>query len=128
MAKDTKKNKVKKEKKENQTFLKDFKAELKKVTWPTAKQLANKTAIVIAIVLIISAIVFVLDFAFDKGYEFVVTKASSALNKTETTNTTEDENTNETTSDGEESVTTENVDGASDITLDANTTDEGTAE
>ena len=40
----------------------------------------------------------------------------------------EDKNTNETTSDGEESVTTENVDGASDITLDANTTDEGTAE
>ena len=37
MAKDTKKNKVKKEKKENKTFLKDFKAELKKVTWPTAK-------------------------------------------------------------------------------------------
>ena len=36
MAKDTKKNKVKKEKKESKTFFKDFKAELKKVTWPTA--------------------------------------------------------------------------------------------
>ena len=115
-------NKVKKH------FFKDFKAELKKVIWPTPKQLVNNTVAVVTIVLITAAIVFVLDFAFDKGYEFVVTKASSSLNKTETTNATEDKNTNETTSDGEESVTTENVDGASDITLDANTTDEGTAE
>ena len=117
-----------KNKKENKHFFKDFKAELKKVIWPTPKQLINNTMAVVAIVIILAAIVFVLDFAFDKGYEFVVTKASSSLNKTETTNATEDKNTNETTSDGEESVTTENVDGASDITLDANTTDEGTAE
>lgn len=101
MAKDTKKIKDKKEKKDNKTFFKDFKAELKKVTWPTAKQLVTKTAVVIAIVLIISAIVFVLDFAFDKGYEFIVTKASSSINKD---NTTDTNSTDETTTTEDNAV------------------------
>jgi len=62
MAKDTKNNKDVKNKKH---FWKDFKAELKKVIWPTPKQLTNKTFAVIVIVLITAAIVFVLDLAFD---------------------------------------------------------------
>ncbi len=62
MAKDTKSNKDVKNKKH---FFKDFKAELKKVIWPTPKQLANKTIAVIVIVLITAAIVFVLDLAFE---------------------------------------------------------------
>ena len=112
MAKDTKK--VKKEKKEKKAFFKEFKAELKKVTWPTPKQLAAKTAIVIAIVLIISVIVFGLDFVFDKGYEFVVTQSSKMLNKDEETQpegNTNDGNSN----DGNQTEVpneTENVDGA----------------
>ena len=103
MAKDTKNNK---EKKETRSFFKDFKAELKKVSWPTAKQLVTKTAAVIAVVLIISAVVFALDFVFDKGYEFITTKASNALNKNENTqsNSTVD------VVDGEELV----VDGVTD--------------
>lgn len=62
MAKDAKKSKDVKNKKH---FFKDFKAELKKVVWPTPKQLANKTLAVIIIVLITAAIVFVLDVIFD---------------------------------------------------------------
>lgn len=54
----------KKLKKENKHFFKDFKAELKKVIWPTPKQLVNNTIAVITIVLITAAIVFVLDLAF----------------------------------------------------------------
>ena len=81
MAKDTKNNKIKKEKKESRPFFKDFKAELKKVTWPTGKQLAAKTTAVIVIVIIVAAIVFALDFAFDKSYEFIITKASNSINK-----------------------------------------------
>ena len=42
----------KKEKKENKHFFKDFKAELKRVIWPTPKQLVNNTVAVIVIVLI----------------------------------------------------------------------------
>jgi preprotein translocase SecE subunit len=119
MAKDTKKIKDKKEKKDNKTFFKDFKAELKKVTWPTAKQLVTKTAVVIAIVLIISAIV--LDFAFDKGYEFIVTKASSSINKD---NTTDAEATD--TNSTDETTTTE--DNAVENAEENVTTEEGTAE
>lgn len=61
MAKDAKSNKDVKTKKH---FFKDFKGELKKVVWPTPKQLFNKTVAVIVIVLITAAIVFVLDLLF----------------------------------------------------------------
>ncbi len=62
MAKEAKKNKDAKNKKH---FFKDFKAELKKVIWPTPKQIANNTVAVITIVIITAAIVFVLDLVFD---------------------------------------------------------------
>ena len=55
-----------KNKKEKKHFFKDFKAELKKVIWPTPKQLVNNTVAVITIVLITAIIVFVLDLAFEK--------------------------------------------------------------
>lgn len=55
-------NKVKKEKKH---FFKNFKAELKKVIWPTPKQLVNNTVAVITIVLITTIIVFALDLVFE---------------------------------------------------------------
>ncbi len=57
--------KVEKEKKEKKHFFKDFKAELKKVIWPTTKQVANNTTAVIVIVLLTAAIVFVLDLTFE---------------------------------------------------------------
>ena len=61
MAKDENK-KNKNVKKENKKFFKNFKAELKKVVWPTPKELANNTAAVIAFVFIIALIVFICDF------------------------------------------------------------------
>ena len=56
---------VEKNKNEGKHFFKDFKAELKKVIWPTPKQVANSTIAVITIVLLTAAIVFVLDLAFE---------------------------------------------------------------
>ena len=55
----------KKEVKNKKSFFKDFKAELKKVIWPTSKQLINNTIAVVVIVIITAAIVFVLDVVFD---------------------------------------------------------------
>ena len=81
-------NKVKKEKKH---FFKDFKAELKKVIWPTPKQLINNTITVIVIVLIVAVTVFVLDFAFEKMNTYGINKLKSIV---ETTNSVEN-NTNE---------------------------------
>ena len=63
MAKEAKSNN--KDVKNKKHFWKDFKAELKKVIWPSPKQLSSKTFAVIVIVLITAAIVFILDLAFD---------------------------------------------------------------
>ena len=77
--------------KEKKHFLKDFKAELKKVIWPTPKQLVNNTVAVITIVLLIAIIVFVLDFTFEKMNTFGINKLKSMV---ETTNSVEDLNAN----------------------------------
>ena len=61
MAKEAKNKDVKNKK----HFFKDFKAELKKVIWPTPKQIVNNTIAVLTIVIITAAIVFVLDLCFD---------------------------------------------------------------
>lgn len=63
-----------KNKKESKHFFKDFKAELKKVIWPTPKQLVNNTVAVVTIVLITGVIVFALDFAFESLNTFGVNK------------------------------------------------------
>ena len=71
MAKDEKNKKNKNPKK---SFLKESKAELKKVSWPTPKSLANDTATVIGIVLVVAIIVFILDFIFLAFNENVLIK------------------------------------------------------
>jgi preprotein translocase subunit SecE len=43
------------------TFFKGIKAELKKVVWPTKKQLINNTVMVILLVLALAAIVLTFD-------------------------------------------------------------------
>ena len=63
-----------KNKNEKKHFFKDFKAELKKVIWPTPKQLVNNTVVVITIVLITAIIVFALDLAFESMNTFGINK------------------------------------------------------
>jgi len=78
MAKDAK------NKKENKHFFKDFKAELKRVIWPTPKQLVNNTVAVITIVLITAVIVFVLDVVFEKMNSLGINKIKEAVNSSNT--------------------------------------------
>ncbi len=94
-------NKVKKEKKH---FFKDFKAELKKVIWPTPKQLVNNTVAVVVIVLIIAIIVFALDFTFEKLNTYGINKLKSIV---ETTNSVEENTTSEGTTNEETQVNSE---------------------
>ena len=47
-------------------FLKEAKAELKKVTWPTPKQTLASTSVVIVVVVIISVFLGVVDFGLSK--------------------------------------------------------------
>ena len=68
-----------KENKVNKHFFKDFKAELKKVIWPTPKQLINSTTAVVVIVLITSAIVFILDIAFESVNKYGITNLQSIV-------------------------------------------------
>ena len=114
-----KKQDSKKQNKDKKQFGKDFKAELKRVIWPTPKQLFNNTVAVITVVLITAAIVFVLDFAFeslntygvDRLKEMVENQNSESSNTVvnneveEDTNTTEENSTNET----DTNATDENV-------------------
>lgn len=79
----------KKEKKENKHFFKDFKAELKRVIWPTPKQLVNNTVAVITIVLITAVIVFALDFVFKTVDDYGINKLKQVVGtKNEQSNTT----------------------------------------
>ena len=121
------KNDSKNENKVKKHFFKDFKAELKKVIWPTPKQLVNNTVAVVTIVLITAVIVFLLDGIFKFGSEYLITPGQNWVNekfnsededKAETENKEDDdskenESTGEnTTSEGNETVegdtTTEN--------------------
>ena len=78
MAKE-KEAKTKKGTKNKKSFFKDFKAELKKVIWPTPKQLVNNTVAVVVIVIITAAIVFVLDLAFDLFNKYGINKLKSNI-------------------------------------------------
>ena len=115
MAKKEAKTNKKENNKNKKSFSKDFKAELKKVVWPTPKQLVNYTVAVIAIVLVTAAIVFVLDLTFETLNKHGVNKIKevvSANNTVTADNTTSNqttENTNNETST-EDSQNTDNTD------------------
>mgnify|MGYP004564428979 CR=1 FL=1 len=86
MSKDAKKKNNEKQR----HFLKDVKAELKKVIWPTPKQLVNNTLAVIAIVIVVGVIVFALDVCFEKLNSLGVEKLKAVVETTKNEeNTTE---------------------------------------
>ena len=60
------------EKKGFMKFLRDVRVEMGKVTWPTRKDLAQSTLVVLVAVAIATAYTGVLDFVFDKALAFVV--------------------------------------------------------
>ena len=65
--KKTKLKKVsKKEAKEKNRFGKEFKAEIKKIVWPSRKELFANSVVVIGSVLIVSVIIFLLDLGFNE--------------------------------------------------------------
>ena len=95
------------------SFMKSFKAELKKVIWPTPKQLFNNTVAVLLIVIITAVIVFVLDIAFESMNKYGVNKikesiSNSTLNNT-TNETTENAESDQTEASNEETTNTENT-------------------
>ncbi|MBQ4630883.1 MAG: preprotein translocase subunit SecE [Clostridia bacterium] len=55
-------------------FFKEVKSEMKKVVWPTKKQVIKNTLIVIAVVLLIGIVIWALDFGFGLGIDKLVGK------------------------------------------------------
>ena len=101
MAKDKKKVNASEYKKKKH-FWKDYRAELKKVNWLTPKQLLNNTTAVIVMVIVVSAIVFVLDFTFETLNNQGVERLKSIVQQDESNtvdNTVENNLTNNTITD-----------------------------
>ncbi len=97
---DVKKQESKKQDKKNKRhFMKDFKAELKRVIWPTPKQLLNNTVAVITVVLITAAIVFVLDLAFESMNTYGIEKLKEMVGTTNTIESNSVDNTDTNTAD-----------------------------
>ena len=112
--------KEKKDAKQKSSYFKEMKAELKKVVWPTPKELVNNTVAVIAFVLVIAIIVFVLDFFFDNLNKYGITRLQEKVQSSfQTTNDSEDNNevSNETTDseteNSENNESTENLENIS---------------
>ena len=111
-----KKQDNKKQNKDKKHFMKDFKAELKRVIWPTPKQLFNNTVAVITVVLITAVIVFVLDLAFESINTYGIDKIKQIVdtNQLNSTNTSADnsvnkENINDVANNTSEEQTSENA-------------------
>jgi preprotein translocase subunit SecE len=72
-TKQTKPEKVKKEKKGRiKNAWKGFRSELKKIVWPTWKQVLKNTGIVLVIVIACAAVILALDVAFREGFDALV--------------------------------------------------------
>ena len=137
MPKDTskKQDNKKQDSKNKKHFMKDFKAELKRVIWPTPKQLLNNTVAVITVVLITAAIVFVLDLAFESINTYGIDKLKQIVdtNQVEPTNIVDENAVNEQNDASENEVsenetnensTTENEESGNTTTDDSNNVEE----
>lgn len=120
------------EKKKN-NFSKELAAEMKKVTWPTFKQLVTNTSGVISIVLIVAIIVFILDVCFENlnrfGVENLKTLVASEQGESQDNQDNEDETQEETDTTLDEDGVLMTEDGTviePDVTSDSETNTEQT--
>lgn len=120
-----KKDKEVKEKKTS--YFKAMRAELKKVTWPTPKELVNNTVAVISFVLIIALIVFILDTCFNeanKGVTKLQEKVQTSFNSDEESS---EEVSNSENTEGE-SDSEENEDSSTEVDIEDNSENQDQAE
>ena len=108
MAKKDNKTKKQEISKNKKSFFKDFKAELKKVVWPTPKQLVNNTVAVITIVLITAVIVFVLDVIFEAANTHGIERIKEVITTNESAENTTSNSSNETSTENMSSNETTN--------------------
>ena len=108
--KKTKSKKVsKKEAKEKNRFGKEFKAEIKKIVWPSRKELFANSVVVIGSVLIVSVIIFLLDLGFNELTNLEIKAISGNKNETSAVDTNEAVDANSVETTGDVAATTENA-------------------
>ena len=66
-AKGNKKDKSSARKGKAKGFFKDFKGECKKIVWPDARTVLKNTGIVLAVVTVVTIIIFAIDFGLERG-------------------------------------------------------------
>ena len=112
--------KKEKEVKEKKTsYFKAMKSELKKVTWPTPKELVNNTIAVISFVIIIALIVFILDTCFNEANKGV-TKLQEKVQSSFSTDTEAVEENSNSEDSGENTEGEEAKDSSTEVTVDDN--------
>jgi preprotein translocase subunit SecE len=52
-------------------FVREVRGELKKVAWPTRPEVVNSTIIVLVAVIVLTTLIFGMDYAFAKGVLFL---------------------------------------------------------
>jgi preprotein translocase subunit SecE len=52
-------------------FLREVRAELRKVAWPTRAEVVNYSTVVLATLVLVTALILVLDLAFAKGVLYI---------------------------------------------------------
>ena len=52
-------------------FFKDFRGEIKKITWPDAKTVLKSTGVVIAVILIFGIGIWIVDFGLSQGLSLI---------------------------------------------------------
>ena len=101
--------------KEKKHFFKGLKSELKKVIWPTSKQVTNSTIAVITLVVVITLIVLVLDFCLKQIDDLAINRLRTKYTNTQvidtetTSETSEEADDNETSEDSSQDVEEDDV-------------------
>ena len=117
-------------KKEKTSRLKGMVSELKKVIWPTPKQLVNNTIAVLVIVVITAVIVLVLDLCFNGLNSLGINKMKDITGYTENSEASNEESTEDgttvTTSDGTTVDASTIIDGAEGTATEGTETTEAT--
>ena len=98
--------------------VREFNAELKKITWPTKHELLENTVVVISMVVIVSLIIFLLDLGFKalsnaeiKGVDKIKNsiEASNVSASNDTENTSSNDVENESSNEVDTNSTSENA-------------------
>ena len=54
------------------TYFRGVRAEMKKVSWPTKKELLNYTTVVVALSILVAIIVWILDIIINGGLQLII--------------------------------------------------------